>query len=75
MQGTTPPATSCTSSLPGSDAPVSAPVGLGSPQGSQFSLGPIGEKGTGTALGHSVTSKVQWESWAVNDYVVELTSH
>lgn len=58
MQGITPPVTSCTSFLPGSDTPVSALVGLGVPCSSQFSLGPMGEKGTGIELGHSVIPKV-----------------
>lgn len=53
MQGITPPVTSCTSSLPSSDASVSALVGPGGPRCSQFSLGPMSEKGTGTELSHT----------------------
>lgn len=58
MQGTTPPVTSCTSSLPGSDTSVSALVELGSPHSSWFSLGPVDKKISGTKLGHSVTPRV-----------------
>uniref|UniRef100_A0A674GPB6 Solute carrier family 26 member 6 n=1 Tax=Taeniopygia guttata TaxID=59729 RepID=A0A674GPB6_TAEGU len=47
------PVTSCTSSLPGSDASVSALVGLGGPHSSQFCSGPMSEKGTGTELSHN----------------------
>lgn len=74
MQGTTPPVTACTSSLPGSSASVSALVGLDGPRSSQFSLGPMGEKGTGTELGHSVTPKVGGKTGLLM-IVLELATH